>query len=196
MAQGWILQSRRRMARYRRCDWLTRTMPPPNPSEGANRALEWEVRQSYGEWFESLPWDLFATYTMPFGSTLGQLVRCHKRWSSEMARENDGELRQVFAIEWQRNGTPHGHALVYGIAPGNESSTEGWHAAKLWERVGGGIARIWPYRGKGGAASYCAKYVTKRGDLSLLGPWPSVPSPGQLSLGPRGWAWGHRGHRP
>lgn len=134
--------------------------------------MRWEVWQRYGEWFESMPWDLFATLTMPAGASREQLLRCHARWSRQMAAENGRKLRQVLAIERQKNGTPHAHVLVYGIAPGNAPADEGWHAAKLWERVGGGHARVWPYTGAGGAASYCAKYVTKDGDVELIGPWP------------------------
>lgn len=175
----WLRAHRRTCARAvcgcRAAQW---TVPNRAVTRFAPRSpLRWEAWQAYGEWFEGLPWDLFATFTMPDGATLGALDACHRRWSKIMRRENGGELRQVLAVEYQRNGTPHGHALVYGIAPGNEAQVEGWHAAKLWERVGGGHARVWPYQGAGGAASYCAKYVTKDGDVRLLGPWASFSLP-------------------
>jgi hypothetical protein len=134
--------------------------------------MRWEAWQAYADWFEGLPWEWFCTFTMPLGERVGTLLRVHKRWSKVMHRENRRQLRQVVAIEYQRNGTPHLHVLAHGIRPDLVGECKG--AMRIWERVGGGYARIWPYCGKGGAAGYCAKYVTKDGELYLVGPWPTL----------------------
>jgi hypothetical protein len=168
MSQAWMTQARRRMARSNRI------------GEGQSLA-RWEAWQAYGEWFEALPWDWYATFTLHEGSTVDYLRRRHRKWSAEMHREHGQQLRQAFAIECQRNGTPHGHALIHGVTVGADP----FHAMAIWERIAGRhleadgksafqpvFARIFPYSGAGGAASYCAKYVTKDGDIDLIGPWP------------------------
>jgi hypothetical protein len=131
-----------------------------------------QARQAYAQWFDSLAWDTFDTFTLVLGAreSAGFAWRALDRWRGEMHRRHGRSLRQAVALEWQSRGTAHLHALTFGY---HDVSTHELHTAReMWERVsGGGHARIWPYEVTGGAASYCAKYVTKDMELRLLGPW-------------------------
>jgi hypothetical protein len=140
-----------------------------------------EQREAYVAWVKQLPWDWFATFTMPAGATLRQLDGVHRRWAARMQTEVGRQLRELLAIEYQLNGTPHAHGLVYGVAGFDQ-----FRAMRYWEEAGGGFARIFVYDPLLGAAAYCAKYVTKRTDteLRLLGPWPRYRPDVQLELGP------------
>lgn len=131
-----------------------------------------QARQRYAEWFDSLGWDTFDTFTLVLGAreSASFAWRTLDRYRGKMHRRHGRSLRQAVALEWQSRGTAHLHALTFGY---QDVSTSEIHAAReLWEKAsGGGHARIWPYEVTGGAASYCAKYVTKDMELRLLGPW-------------------------
>jgi hypothetical protein len=130
-----------------------------------------QARQAYGEWFGALPWDLYATFTVVLGARESApfIWRALRRWSRVMHRECGRELRQVAALEWQDRGTAHLHNLVAGCG-----AYDPFRAMAHWEEAsGGGIARIFPYRESGGAATYCSKYVVKDMELRLIGPWPA-----------------------
>ena len=140
-----------------------------------------EARQAYAAWFESLPWDWFATLTIPMGAReSGAFIwRCHDRWSARMQQENGRQLRQVAALEYQKRGTAHLHCLTYGA----RGDADPFHAMHVWEWVAaGGFARIFPYEAAGGAATYCSKYVTKDMELRLVGPWQRYRPEVQLAL--------------
>ncbi len=135
-----------------------------------------EARQAYAAWFSQLPWDWFATLTIPTGAreSAAFIWRAHRRWSRVMHQENGRQLRQVAALEYQRRGTAHLHCLTHGARPGADP----FHAMHVWESVAaGGFARIHPYEPDGGAATYCSKYVTKDMELRLIGPWPPHRGP-------------------
>lgn len=140
-----------------------------------------EARQAYAQWFDTLPWDWFATLTIPMGAreSAAFIWRCHDRWSARMQQENGRQLRQVAALEYQQRGTAHLHCLTHGARAGADP----FHAMHVWELVAaGGFARIFPYNPDGGAATYCAKYVTKDMELRLVGPWPKYSSERQLPI--------------
>src|SRR5437667_2678619 len=83
--------------------------------ELGEKLLAKEACQAYGEWFESLPWDWFATFTLPEGSTREYLLTRHEDWTRRIQAESGHDLRQALGIELQRNGTPHAHALIAGL---------------------------------------------------------------------------------
>jgi len=135
-----------------------------------------EAKQAYAEWFSRLRWDWFATFTLVLGGreSAAFVWRALDRWSARMHQENDRQLRQVAALEYQRRGTAHLHNLVYGVRAGADP----FHAMTIWETVsGGGFARIFPYEPDGGAHTYVSKYVAKDMELRLIGPWPQHRGP-------------------
>jgi hypothetical protein len=166
MATAWMTQARRRAAAWSRPE--------------REQAMRHDQREAYVAWVRQLPWDWFATWTLPAGATLSHFDRAHRRWSGRMQTEVGRQLRQFLAVEYQQNGTPHGHALVYGCAGFDQ-----FRAMRFWEEISGGFARIYVYDPARGAAAYCAKYVTKRTDteLRIIGPWPRYDPRRQLELG-------------
>jgi hypothetical protein len=164
MTTAWMRQARERQQRWK-----------GDESRRFGDAQD-EARQAYAAWFDGLRWDWFATFTLAMGARESAAFawRSLSRWSGMMHTESGRQLRQVAALEYQRRGTAHLHNLVHGVRPGADPM----HAARLWQAAsGGGLARIEPYRAAGGAASYCAKYVTKDMELRLIGPWPPHRGP-------------------
>jgi hypothetical protein len=161
---AWMRQARDRQRRYR-------------GDEGRRFGdAHDEAKQAYAEWFKQLPWDWFATFTLVLGARESAAFawRSLSRWSGMMHNESGRQLRQVAALEYQRRGTAHLHNLIHGVRAGADP----FHAMQLWEAAsGGGFARIYPYQPEGGAADYCAKYVTKDMELRLIGPWPPHRGP-------------------
>jgi hypothetical protein len=172
MATAWVRQARRRAAAFDQAGDRHRF--------GDTRD---EARQAYAQWFDAMPWDWFATFTLPMGGreSAAFIWRAHQRWSRVMHRVYGRQLRQVAALEYQRRGTAHLHNLVHGVRPPREldvATAERFHAMGVWEKVAaGGFARIHAYEANGGAASYCAKYVSKDLEVRLIGPWPPYPRP-------------------
>jgi len=75
-------------------------------------------------------------------------------------------------MEGHRDGRPHLHNLVFGTAALDHLALE-----NLWTEISGGIARVKVFREGGGACEYCVKgtrYVSKEGNLALLGPWRAL----------------------
>lgn len=117
-----------------------------------------------------MPWEWYATFTLPAGSTTTVLHRCLEQWRQRLESEFGRELRLAVGIEPQRNGTPHAHALIHHVSPRLGPS----YAGRVWEQISRGFARIKPYIPRGGAASYVAKVARSDSDsILLLGPWPS-----------------------
>jgi hypothetical protein len=173
MGVAWMREARARQRRYTRVGDPLRAV-----GDVRDRA-----RQAYAEWFDRLGWDTFDTLTLPLGARESAAFawRALARWAALMQFEHGRQMRQVVALEWQARGTAHLHALSYGY---RDVSVEAMHAARhAWEEAsGGGFARIYPYETTGGAASYCAKYVTKDMELRLVGPWPHYPATVQFDL--------------
>ena len=149
-----------------------------------------QARQAYAAWFDRLPWDWFATLTIPMGAreSAAFIWRAHDRWARVMHHAHGRQLREVAALEYQKRGTAHLHCLVHGARAGGEESrtTDRFDAMGAWESVAaGGFARIHAYEPEGGAASYCSKYVTKDMELRLIGPWRAYSGDYQLHLGGR-----------
>lgn len=86
-----------------------------------------------------------------------------KRWK----KKQEGGMCWVRALEWQKRGVIHYHALISGL---RKSSTQVARQAEyLWnEELGNGFARIDLIKGDPMKASaYCSKYVTKGGELDF-----------------------------
>lgn len=162
VASAWMRQARDRQRAY---------VKAGDPARRFGDARD-QARQAYAEWFESLPWHTFDTFTLALGAReSGPFAwRALDRWRARMHHRHRRALRQAVALEWQDRGTAHLHALTFGYS--DVSLHEIHMARELWEQAsGGGYARIYPYETSGGAAGYCAKYVTKDMELRLLGPW-------------------------
>jgi len=136
-----------------------------------------------GEWLGDLaPWDVFSTWTF------SRPVHVHGAmyWARRHLRYLEKKAQQpVYAFlgaeTGERGGLLHVHALV-----GNVAHLKGWCGERLepgkWGRTccmlhswPAGIARVFPYDPKLGAAHYVSKYITKRlAEWELIG-FPCAP---------------------
>lgn len=143
--------------------------------------------------------DWFSTLTFRDPTHPESAVKAFMRWTHAMNRKiygvrytqrpEDG-ISSVLALEYQRRGVIHFHALQGGTKarPGRQLAETAKPAFVLTDRHErafrrltamdawfqmAGIARIYPYRRDGGAEKYVAKYITKAGggDIFLAGPF-------------------------
>jgi len=126
-----------------------------------------EQGPEWGAWLGAFPWDWFVTQTFPDVVGPEQAARLHKRWTRALEDYERHDVRQARALEFQKRGVLHYHALLWGVRP--DTRRLDWMDA--WHAISGGYARIVQYDPALGAAHYCAKYVTKGGEIDLLGPW-------------------------
>lgn len=166
-----------RLSRFREEEtkaWMSQARRRQRASSQAREStLPRVASQAYGEVFDTLPWDWFATFTVRGGSSLEYLQRCHDHWTRLIEAEAGQPLRQAFAIDQHRSGQPHAHVLINGVL----STQDPRRAGALWRAISGGIARLSRYVDHGGAASYIAKVVRRDAEIRLLGPWPELTQP-------------------
>ena len=119
-------------------------------------------------------WDWFATLTFALETHPEAAVKKFRLWIAEMndmlfgkrwLKHGDG-VNWVRAIEYQRRGVIHFHALL-GSAGLSELRRVFW--AKRWRDIAG-FARIEPIRSGRHVRRYVAKYVTKGGEVDIGGP--------------------------
>jgi hypothetical protein len=120
-----------------------------------------------GDWLRRLPWDAFATLTLAEPVHPEQADKRYMRWIAALTRHParraaHGRVIWARGTELQRRGVIHFHALIAGIAP-----IPVFAASKLWEQIGGGHARIYPYTWSLGAAYYFGK----AGDVDFSATW-------------------------
>jgi hypothetical protein len=181
---------RRFMGRWFQAAWRLR--------EAATRREEWvrfvqELDRRVGgfDWFTTLT---FQDETHPESA-----IKAFHRWVHGMNRKIYGVrytqrpadgISSVVAIEYQRRGVVHFHALQGGtkarsgrlltkdaqaffvVTERHERAYRRLAAMDAWFEMAG-IARIFQYRREGGAERYVSKYITKAGggDIFLAGPF-------------------------
>lgn len=157
--------------------------------------------------------DWYTTLTFRDGTHPEAAMKAYRRWEHCInrhvygvrytGRPGDG-ISSVVAIEYQRRGVLHFHALQAGLTV---TRAVGDREARSWSVVGAdgrrgfrrltamdwwwdmgrrdpdglqhgpGIARIYPFRPRCGAETYVSKYVAKGGDIFLVGPFCSSNPP-------------------
>jgi hypothetical protein len=109
-----------------------------------------------------------------------------KRWRERAP----GGVIWVRALEWQRRGVIHYHALILGL-PGNQSLELAQHFQSVWrEEMGVGFSRIdlIKHGTQEAVSNYVSKYVTKDGELDFSQNFsesniPKLPSHDLLGAG-------------
>lgn len=143
-----------------------------------------ELHQAWGDWLVELDrsegqvFDWFVTLTFRKGYVHPEVA--HKAWKlfvhwlnrtqfgNRYYKRTEG-VRWARALEYQRRGVIHFHALVGDVANvGRLTMMDKW-----WDAYG--IARIYPYDPQLGAAHYLAKYIAKDGEIDLGGAWTFGP---------------------
>ena len=77
-------------------------------------------------------------------------------------------MRHIYAIEYQKRGVAHLHALLKGIPP--DISRKHWE--RVWEgdHPNNGWCNISPYDPELGVCGYLGKYILKGGQVEISGP--------------------------
>ena len=141
--------------------------------------------EAWAEFLERWSWDWFCTLTFRGDAVHPEAADKRFRvWVSKINRELYGPrwwkhgqgVRWVRALETQRRGVIHYHALLGGAGV-DELRRLSW--MDEWVRLAG-YARIEPPENGAAVRAYCAKYVAKGGELDL---WDRVPRRPRRQLG-------------
>lgn len=148
MAKAWMIQKRRWMAR----DARTPTIARP------------DLREPWGDLLGMSPWDWWATMTFAVWIHPDQAAQRYAEWARQLQVETGGLMRHARALEYQKRGVVHFHALIWGVKRGTHRKT--WE--QKWDEIGGGWCAIYPYDRDQGARFYVGKYLVKGGEVDLL----------------------------
>lgn len=97
-----------------------------------------------------------------------QAAKRWTRWIRVLERVQRHQVRWARALEYQRRGVVHYHALIWF---GGREQGHRLKAMARWEEIGQGFARIVTYDHGRGAGYYLGKYVAKGGEVDLGGLW-------------------------
>ena len=122
----------------------------------------------------ALRWDWFVTLTFVDNPHPERAERMFRRWVHMLNRKLYGPRAKlatganvVRALERTKLGRVHFHLLVGGAGVDQERRLD-WH--DNWKEIGGGVNKVEAIRSSEKAATYCAKYVYKGGEIDLIGP--------------------------
>lgn len=136
---------------------------------GNNPALA----EAWTTFLEQWSWSWFATLTFREETHPEAADKRFRVWISKLNRATHGirwskHGRGCYwarALEYQRRGVIHFHALIGGERIADEQRI---HWANEWNELAG-FARIEVPRGAHGVVSYAAKYTSKGGEIDLGG---------------------------
>lgn len=127
-----------------------------------------DLRDVTGEWLAGFPWDWYATMTFAELVHPEQAAKRWRHWVRDLEKREAHRVRWARALEYQRRGVIHYHALVwFGGAPQARRLT----AMDRWHELGQGFSRIVTYDPDLGATHYLGKYLAKGGEIDLGGVW-------------------------
>lgn len=128
-------------------------------------------------------WEWFGTWTFREDTHPESAIKAYMRLQHQINRKGYGVkywkdkslgMSSIAAIEYQKRGVLHLHTL-----DGGTRDYRRMEAMDRWFSMAG-IARVFPFRRRGGAEKYVAKYILKGrpwekvkggGDLFILGPF-------------------------
>lgn len=116
--------------------------------------MTYETRQAYTQYFASLTWDKFCTYTFRKNYTPNGARRAAQRFHAEWPTL---ELGVLFIESGSLYGKVHLHGLLRFDRTYTPPNADVWSA--WWERYG--YAEVEDPRSVGDIANYCTKYCTK-----------------------------------
>ena len=169
---------------------LARRSSKPKPSI---KPFRYRLQDEWARWIADQPWQWYVTLTFasddPNAFTTKAETkhcefaqRCYRRWIRVLNERRFGKrfrkkglgISHVQAIELQKRGVAHFHALLDGVEP-----LEYKLAHEEWPH---GIAWIRPYDAEKGGAGYLSKYVSKGGELDMwLAPQMRLHAPKNAS---------------
>jgi hypothetical protein len=141
--------------------WMARDRRNPEP-------VRPDLRGPTGVWLSGFPWDWYATMTFAEPVHPEQAARRWQRWVRDLEEQQEHRVRWARALEYQKRGVIHDHALVWF---GGADEARRLTGMDRWEVIGQGYARIVTYDPHLGATHYLGKYVAKGGEIDLGGQW-------------------------
>ena len=148
--------------------------------EEANNHPNKLLRDGWGEFIARYPWEWFVNLTFTIDVHPEAALKKFRLWASMLARSlygprwsKNGGLYWVVAIEYQKRGVIHFHALVIGQKTANKFSwMDRWHS--MDEKTG--FARIYDVNSVTGVSHYLSKYVPKDGQVFFSDNLPNLDS--------------------
>lgn len=129
------------------------------------------LRQAWGEFVAGWQWEWFVTLTFTDDTHPERALKLFCVWCSKLSRElygrrwNEKEpfgVNWVVAVEYQKSGRVHLHALLLGVGDTRRLSwMDNW---KALDKIAG-FSRIEAVTNQVAVSSYVSKYVAKEGDL-------------------------------
>jgi hypothetical protein len=126
-----------------------------------------EVVEEFGRWLNSYQWSWYVTLTFPAWIHPERAVKKFGLWTRRMERAVGDDLTWARALELQKRGVVHFHALLYF----RRASLPYAIAGATWRNLEGGRTEIERYNPERGAAAYLGKYIAKGGEVDYGGPW-------------------------
>lgn len=135
-----------------------------------------QLHHAWAEFLSTQDWQWFVTFTFKEEIHPEAADKLFRVWINKVNRhiygqrwrkKPSGGVKWVRALEWQKRGVLHYHALMANLG---YASREQWAAEwmKLGDDSKAGFIRIDQYDDtKGGAEAYLSKYVAKDGDIDL-----------------------------
>ncbi len=138
----------------------------------------------WAAWLSTQDWQWFVTFTFKEAIHPEAADKLYRVWINKLNRAIYGQrwrkkppqgVKHVRALEWQKRGVLHYHALLANVGFENR---ERW--ASVWEELGedskAGFIKIDQYdQSKGGAEAYLSKYVTKGGQVDVSENFKALP---------------------
>lgn len=141
--------------------------------EAARLHPKYQLRKAWGEFIARWPWEWFATFTFVHDTHPERALKLFFVWRSKLNREIYGPrwhkrdpygVTTVVAIEEQKSGQIHLHALISGVGNTRRLTwMDHWQSLDVLA----GFPRIYPVENNEAVSNYVTKYVTKGGDIYL-----------------------------
>jgi len=137
--------------------WLARDARTPTVARPT-------LTEPYGAWIAGQSWDWWATFTFAVWIHPDTAAQKYNRWAVDLQAETGTVMRHARALEYQRRGVVHFHALIWGVK--RRTSRKGWQ--EKWEEIAEGWCAIYPYDRTRHASFYLGKYAVKGGEVDHL----------------------------
>jgi hypothetical protein len=136
--------------------WRDRTKSTPD-----------RIAPTWAEFLGRIPWEWFVTLT--FDPNRLPSVSCDYAsreafwWCGLVGHVYRKPIGWVYAVERQRNGRHHAHALLVGLPPETRWSV----TRNVWSERNGTAIKIQPLATMGRVALYTSKAVARDGEIAL-----------------------------
>lgn len=135
------------------------------------------IREAYGVFLAQYRWEWFVNFTFVENVHPEAALKKWRLWVSKLSRHLYGPrwkkkdlVTWTVAIEYQKRGTLHFHAVVAGVHQANR-----WDWMEAWTELEAntGWARIYPIKSVERTCRYICKYVSKDGELFFSDCFPN-----------------------